>query len=245
EQTIRAARAGKHVICEKPMAVSVAECDAMISACRAAGVHLSIGYRLQYEPTWRELKRLAREKDFGEFRMMNGGFGFRYRGGGWRIDKKLGGGGPLMDVGIYVVQAACMAGNGAPVAVTASEPPKRRPEVFREVEETIDFRLEFANGAICEGTASYEVSSNRFRAESTKGFFEIEPAFSYSGLAGRTSRGALPASSAHQQAAQIDGIAEAIRAKQASLAPGEMGRRDMQIITAIYEVARTGHRVAI
>lgn len=245
EHTIRAARAGKHVICEKPMAVSVAECDAMIAACREAGVHLSLGYRLQYHPMWQELQRLAREKEFGEFRTMSGGFGFHHRGGGWRLDQRLGGGGPLMDVGIYVVQAACMAAGGAPVAVRASEPPKKRPEVFREVEETIDFTLEFANGAVCEGTSSYETGSNRFRADAPRGFFAIEPAFSYGGLEARTSRGPLPASSAHQQAAQIDAIAEAIRAGTPSLSPGEMGRRDMQIITALYEAARSGRRVSL
>ncbi len=245
EHTIRAARAGKHVICEKPMAVSVAECDAMIAACRAAGVHLSLGYRLQYEPAWQEVKRLARTEEFGAFGTMSGGFGFRHRGGGWRLDKKIGGGGPLMDVGIYVIQAACMAAAGAPVAVTAVEPPKRRPEVFREVEETLDFTLEFANGATCAGTTSYETGSNRFRAEAPAGFVELEPAYSYSGLVGRTGRGPLPRSDAHQQAAQIDGIAEAIRAGVPSLSPAEMGRRDLQIITALYEAARTGRRVRL
>ncbi|MFT3828393.1 MAG: Gfo/Idh/MocA family oxidoreductase [Opitutaceae bacterium] len=245
EHTIRAAKAGKHVICEKPMAVSLRECDAMLAACRAAGVHLAIGYRLQFEPHWREVQRLARDRVFGEFRTMSGGFGFHHRGGGWRLDKRLAGGGPLMDVGIYVVQAVCMAGNGAPVAVTASEPPKNRPDVFREVEETIDFRLEFANGAQAEGTASYELGLNRFRAEAANGFFEMEPAFSYSGLVGRTSRGPLPPSTAHQQAAQLDAIAMAIRAGEPSVASGEMGRRDLGIITAIYEAARTGRRVSI
>ncbi|MBK8475764.1 MAG: Gfo/Idh/MocA family oxidoreductase [Opitutaceae bacterium] len=245
EHTIRAAKAGKHVICEKPMAVSVAECEAMIGACRAAGVHLSIGYRLQYHPMWQELKRLAREKEYGEFKTMGGGFGFHHRGGGWRLEMKLAGGGPLMDLGIYVIQAACMAGGGAPIAVTASEPPKNRPAVFKEVEETINFTLEFANGATCEGMCSYETGANHFRAEAPQGAFAIEPAFSYNGLVGRTSAGLLPSSTAHQQAAQIDGIAEAILAGTPSLVPGEMGRRDMQIVTAIYEASRTGRRVLL
>ncbi len=246
EQTIRAAKAGKHVICEKPMAVSVEECDRMIAACRDAKVHLSIGYRLHYHPMWQELKRLAREKDFGPFMRMSGGFGFHHPGRGWRVDKALAGGGPLMDVGIYVVQGACMAAaDVAPVAVTASEPRKRRPQVFREVEETLNFTLEWENGARCEGTTSYEESSNRLRAEAEKGFFEIEPAYSYNGLVARTSRGPLPPSSAHQQAAQIDGMAEAILAGKASITPGEMGRRDMAIVEAIYEAARTGKRTSV
>lgn len=245
EHTIRAAQAGKHVICEKPMAVSVAECDAMIAACRKAGVHLSLGYRLQYHPMWQELQRLVRVQEFGAFKTMSGGFGFRLRGGGWRLERKLAGGGALMDVGIYVVQAACMAGGGAPLAVTASEPPKVRPDVFKEVDETMDFTLEFAHGATCAGTTSYEISSNRFRAVAPEGSFEVEPAYSYNGLVGRTSKGPLPSSAAHQQAAQIDGIAEAILAGTPSLVPGEMGRRDMQIITALYEASRNGQRVSL
>ena len=118
-------------------------------------------------------------------------------------------------------------------------------EVFREVEETIEFTLEWADGAVCEGTTSYQTGSNRFRAEAAQGFFEMQPAYTYSGLVGRTSRGEFPPSPAHQQATQIDGMAEAILAGRPSLAPGEMGRRDMQIITAIYESARTGRRVAL
>lgn len=246
EHTIRAAKAGKHVICEKPMAVSVAECDAMIAACREAKVHLSIGYRLHWHPMWMECKRLARERDFGPFMRMSGGFGFHHDGRGWRVDKQLAGGGPLMDVGIYVVQGACMAaGDEAPVAVTAKEPPKQRPEVFREVEETLHFTLEWAKGATCEGMTSYQSGSNRLRADAEKGFFEIEPAYSYSNLQGRTSRGPLAPSHAHQQTVQIDGMAEAILAGVPSLAPGEMGRRDMAIIEAIYASAAKGERVSI
>lgn len=248
DQTIRAARAGKHVICEKPMAVSVAECDAMIAACREAKVHLSIGYRLHYHPMWQELMRLAHDEDFGPFLKMSGGFGFHHSGRGWRVeDRKLAGGGPLMDVGIYVIQGACMAkGDAAPVAVTAKEIPKKRPEVFREVEEGLNFTLEWADGAVCEATTSYETNSNRFRAEAAQGFFEMEPAYTYSGLVGRTSRGKLPPSDAHQQAAQIDGIAEAILAGTPSAAPGEMGRRDMTIVEAVYASAqRGGARVAV
>ena len=101
---IAAARAGKHVISEKPMATTVADCDAMIAACRAAGVRLSIGYRLHFEPHHGELERLARAGDFGPFERMEGGFGFRLSERVWRVDKKLAGGGPLPDVGTYVIQ---------------------------------------------------------------------------------------------------------------------------------------------
>ncbi|HUR60128.1 MAG TPA: Gfo/Idh/MocA family oxidoreductase [Opitutaceae bacterium] len=111
--TIAAAKAGKHVICEKPMALNAAECDTMIAACKAANVRLSIGYRLHFEPHTQELKRLAKDKDFGAFMKMSGGNGFRMQRKVWRADYKLSGGGPLMDMGIYSVQAACIAAGDA------------------------------------------------------------------------------------------------------------------------------------
>ncbi len=244
--TIRAAKTGKHIICEKPMAVSVAECDAMIEACREAGVKLSIGYRLHYHPIHQEVKRLASGADFGPFNAINGAFGFRASRQTWRTTQKLGGGGPLMDVGIYVIQSACMAAGAAPVAVTARELPKTRPEFFDEVEETLEFDLEFPGGVHCEGRTSYNESYNRFRAESPEGWIEIEPAFSYGGLRARTSRGPLPASSVNQQAAQMDAFARVILDGGESIVPGEMGRRDMRIVTAIYESARNdGRRVEV
>src|SRR4051812_17480776 len=125
EHCIAAAKAGKHVICEKPMANTVAECDRILAACKKAGVKLSVGYRLHFDPYHKELMRLAKEKDFGAFTTMTGDRGFVMQTKVWRADKKLAGGGPLMDLGIYIIHGACMAANGiAPVAVTAHEHPK-------------------------------------------------------------------------------------------------------------------------
>jgi glucose-fructose oxidoreductase len=241
EHTIRAAKAGKHVICEKPMANTAAECDAMIAACREAGVKLSIGYRLHFHPTHRELMRLSRERDFGRLTKLEGGFGFRTGNRGWRLNKALGGGGPLMDVGIYVIQAACMAAGTEPIALTARELPKTRPELFSEVEETIEFDLEFPDGVRCAGRTSYNENYNRFRAESQGGgWIEIEPAYSYRGVRGRTHLGPLPASDVNQQALQMDAFARNILDGTESIVPGEMGQRDMRIIDTIYESARRG-----
>src|SRR5208283_4617128 len=156
EFVVRAAKAGKHVISEKPLATSVEDCEAMIAACRDAKVRFSVGYRLFFDPHVAELRRLARDGDFGPLMNMTGKFAFVFGERAWRVDKRLAGGGPMMDLGIYVIQAACMAQNGAtPVAVTAHELPKKRPELFNEVEETMRFGLEFANGARLDGTASF------------------------------------------------------------------------------------------
>lgn len=243
---VRAAQAGKHVICEKPMATNTPDCDAMIAACRAAGKKFSIGYRLEFEPHHIEMERLARDPAFGPFMKMRGGFGFRVGGGrGWRLNKQLAGGGPLPDVGIYVIQAGCRgAGDQTPVAVTAKEDPKTRPEVFTEVEETIRWTMEFANGATCEGFSSYNESANEFRGESADGrnWVEISPAYSYGGLEGRTSRGPMSARNINQQAAQMDDFARCILEDRATPVPGEMGRRDIAIMEAIYASAAAGGR---
>ena len=247
EHTIAAAKAGKHVISEKPMAISVAECDAMIAACRAAKVKLSLGYRLHFDPFHREMIRLAHEKDFGPFMRMTGANGFRMGRKVWRADRKLSGGGPLMDMGIYCVQAACMAADEKePVAVTAHEHPKTRPEIFADVEEGLDWTMEFASGAKAELVTSYSQNFGRFRAEAEKGWVAFEPAFGYRGLRASTSNGPMtfPAPPS-QQALQIDDFARCVRDDRVTIVPGEMGRRDMRIIEAIYEAARTEKRTPV
>jgi glucose-fructose oxidoreductase len=225
------------------MADSVAECDAIIAACRAAGVKLSIGYRLHFDPLHEELRRLARTGEVGTFRRTSGAFAGRMTRAQWRAERALAGGGPLMDLGIYVIQEACMATTAAPVAVTARELPKRRPEFFRDVEETIEWTLEFADGSRSEGSTSYDDDRNEFRAEAEGGWFAMAPAYSYRGLTASTSRGPLdvvpPVS---QQARQMDDFAVCVRDGLESRVPGEMGRRDMVIIEAIYASAAAGSR---
>jgi glucose-fructose oxidoreductase len=245
--TIAAAKAGKHVICEKPMALNAVECDTMIAACKAANVRLSIGYRLHFEPNTQELKRLAKDKDFGVFMKMSGGNGFRMARKVWRADFKLSGGGPLMDMGIYSVQAACMAADDAScVAVTAKEHPKTRPEIFSDVEEGLDYTLEFSNGAKAELVTTYNASIGKFRADGDKGWIALEPAHSYRGIKAVTSRGPLEVRQIEsQQAAQMDDFALCVREKRESIVGGPMGRRDMLIVDAIYEAAKTGKRTRV
>lgn len=247
EHAIAAAKAGKHVICEKPMASTVAECDAILAACAQAKVRLSIGYRLHFDPYHGELRRLVRTGEFGPFKKMRGTFAFRMGSLQWRAQKRLAGGGPLMDLGIYVIQESCMAAGSAPIAVTASERPKQRRDFFREVEESIDWVLEFPGGARSEGYSSYNDGGNEFRAGADGGWFEVKPAFSYRGLRGATSRGSLSFEPpVNQQARQMDDFAQCILTGRATPVPGEMGRRDLCIVEAIYESAADGgRRVAI
>jgi glucose-fructose oxidoreductase len=248
DHCIAAAKAGKHVICEKPLANTVAECDAILAACRAAKVKLSVGYRLHFDPFHQEMMRLAREKDFGAFMRMKGDRGFVMRNKVWRAEKKLAGGGPMMDIGIYIIQGACMAaGEVAPVAVTATEIPKTRPDIFADVEEGTRWTMEFPGGAQCEAFTSYAHSADTFRAEGDKGWIEFQQrAFTYNGAVVVTSRGKLDFGPyVNQQARQMDDFALCVRENRESRVPGEMGRRDMVIVEAIYEASRTGKRVAV
>ena len=255
---IAAAKAGKHVICEKPLANTVAECDAILAACRAAKVKLSVGYRLHFDPYHQHMMKLAKDPAVAPFMRMSGNRGFALKAGAWRADKKLAGGGPIMDLGVYLIQGACMAHGGvtlgggaldaAPVAVTAKERPKTKPEQFGEgVEETIDFALEFRNGAKAEFVTSYVGGKDTFRAESDKGFIEFkEKAFTYRGAIVETHEGPLNFGPyINQQAKQMDDFAQCVRDGRESRVPGEMGRRDLAIIEAVYEAARTGKKVAV
>ena len=248
EFVTRAAKAGKHVISEKPLATSVADCDAMIAACAAAKVRFSVGYRLFFDPYHTELRRLARDQDFGVLKRLSGDRGFIMRKPEWRIEKVLGGGGPMMDLGIYIIQGACMACNGeTPVSVMAKELPKQRPEFFTEVEEAMKFQLVFANGSVCNAQASYNKSgADYFKAEGDKGWIEFKQhAFTYKGIVAETSRGPLHYPPPFQQALQMDDFADCITTGRATPVPGEMGKRDIRILYAIYEAAASGKRVLV
>jgi len=246
EFTIRAAKTGKHVISEKPMATSVADCDRMIDACKRAKVQLGIGYRMHYDLFRKELMRIVQTQEFGSFMKMTGNFSFVMNQHQWRIEKKLAGGGAMMDLGIYVLQAAIQAANASPVSVTAHEEPKQRPDFFNETEETLKFTLNFANGATCEGTTSFNGQGNNFRAEGSKGWFEMNKgAFSYNGGVGQTSKGPLSFPWINQQAAQMDDFAECVLTGRKTPVPGEMGRSHIAIISAVYEAARTGKIVKV
>jgi glucose-fructose oxidoreductase len=244
QHAIAAAKTGKHVICEKPMANTVAECDAIIAACQAAGVQLFIGYRLHFEAHDVEFARYGREGTFGTFMKMNGGNGFRVDNDmkNWRLDPKLSGGGPLMDMGVYVIQAACMAkGEVAPVSITAKFGPTKRPKVFTQVEESVNWTMIFGDGAAAECLATYDDNVSSFRAEGDKGWAKLNyPAFYYDPATLTTSKGPVHFPNVNQQVAQFEGIAATLLDGVPNLVPGSMGRRDMAIVEAIYTSARSG-----
>ncbi len=133
------------------------------------------------------------------------------------------------------------AGDVPAVAITARELSKERPEFFVDVEESIEWTMEFANGATCQGYSSYNSNRNDFRAEAKGGWFEIGPAYSYRGLRASTNRGPVNiAAPASQQALQMDAFARHVFDHAPNLVPGEMGRRDMVVVEAIYASAAAG-----
>lgn len=245
EYTIRAAQAGKHVICEKPMAISVEECEQMIAACNEAGVKLSIGYRLHFEPYNLEAKRIGQEKVFGDVKIIESSFGFRIGNPDqWRLDKELAGGGAMMDVGIYAIQAARYVTGEEPIAVTAQEY-KTDPDKFAEVDETIFWQMEFPSGAVSNSTTSYAASIQRLFATCEQGWLELNPAYVYGGLRGRTNQGPMDFPQVNQQAAQMDAFADCVINDRVSSVSGAEGLQDMKIIEAIYQSIATGERVSL
>jgi predicted dehydrogenase len=247
EYTIRAAQAGKHVICEKPMATSVEDCQRMIDACNQNGVKLSIGYRLHFEPHNQRVMELGQQEVFGPVKRIESSNSFVISGSPdvWRLDKELGGGGPLMDMGVYCVQGACYTMGKAPVAVTAKFGEVTRPKYFSEVEQSISWQMEFPGGVVADCSSSYNDRASRLYTEAANGWWKLEPAYGYSGISGITSEGPMDYPQVNQQARQMDGFAECILENKQTRVPGEMGMRDVKILMAIYEAARTGGKVNV
>jgi predicted dehydrogenase len=245
EHTIKAAKAGKHVLCEKPMEVSVEKCQQMIDACKQAGRQLAIGYRLHFEPNNLECIRLAREKVFGDLKFIDANFGFEIGDPNqWRLNRALAGGGPLMDVGIYALQAARYLSGEEPVCVSAITT-VTDPVKFKDVEESIVWEMKFPSGIVAHSSATYKFPGmGNFKAFADNGWFELAPAYYYDGIRGRRSDGEqihFPA--IDQFAAEMDDFAQCILNNQPTKVPGEEGLRDVKIMMGIYEAARTGKTV--
>jgi glucose-fructose oxidoreductase len=245
EYSMRAARAGKHVWCEKPMALTAAECQSIIDACKSNRVKLSVGYRMQHEPNTQEIIRFRRESVYGRVQRVTAFAGyFDGRTNHWKQQKKMGGG-SLYDMGVYPLNAARYVTGLEPAAVTATKS-TTRPQVYHEVDETMHFRLEFPGGATAECESSFGKGMNDLRVECSNGWYSLSPFQAYGGIRGETSDGRkLTASIPNQQAKQMDDDALAILRNKAVSVPGEEGLRDIHIVEAIHRSADSGLRVEL
>lgn len=250
EYTIRAAEAGKHVIVEKPMALNEEECREMIEACKKAKVQLALGYRLHYEPHHQEIMRLGQEKVLGQIRLIEVSLGYNLGNispSDWHFKKEMSGGGPLMNLGVYCVQAGRYTLGEEPSSVTAQFGPITKPDYYSEVEESITWQMNFASGAVCTSTSTNNCNIDRYFASAEQGFIELSPAVSYGPFKGRTNLGDMEFPVINQQASQMDGIAKVILDNKPlpDHIAGIEGWKDMKIIDAIYRAARTEKKVSL
>lgn len=247
DQAIRVARAGKHVICEKPMAINAAEGRQMVDACRAANVKLLVGYRMHLEANTLQIINMRNDGAFGKVLFFQGLSGFRIGNPNqWRLDKKLAGGGAMMDIGIYSVNGARYMIGEEPVWVTAQET-KTDPKKFKEgVDETIQFQFGFPSGAVASCLSTYSMSNlDRFFLNGEKGFAELHPATGYGPIQGRTHLGELTNPHITHQTVQMDKMAAIILDNEKPLVPldGEEGLKDLIIIDAIYKAVDEGRKI--
>jgi predicted dehydrogenase len=251
EYTVRGLQAGKHVLSEKPMSRTPEECQQMIDAGKKANRKLMVAYRCRYEPYNREAIRIAQSGELGRTKVIVSEHGFNIGDPKqWRLNKELAGGGSLMDIGIYALNASRYLSGEEPTELTAMTYTTPGDVRFKEVEETINFQLRFPSGILANCSSSYGYDSqNRYRVVGTDGWVELEPATIYSGLRMRVHRKnvleevQLPVRD--HFALEMDHMSECVMENKEPLTPGEEGLRDLRIMAAIYEAGRTGKTVKL
>ncbi|MCW3090106.1 MAG: Glucose-fructose oxidoreductase [Ferruginibacter sp.] len=247
DQVIRVAKAGKHVICEKPMAINAREGQEMIDACNKAKVKLLVGYRMHFEPKTLEIIRMRKEGEMGKVLFFQGLCGFRIGDPTqWRLNKQLAGGGSMMDIGIYAINGSRYMVGEEPIWVTAQET-KTNPEKFKEgVDETIQFQFGFPGGAVASCLSTYNMSNlDRFFLDAEKGFAELLPSTGYGPIRGKTHKGELTQPHITHQTVQMEEMSGIILGGKQPIVPvdGEEALKDLKIIDAIYLAVKTGKKV--
>ena len=249
DQVIRSAKAGKHVICEKPMALNAKQGREMVDACNKANVKLLVGYRMHFEPKTLEIIRMRKAGDFGKVLFFQGLSGFRIGDPTqWRLNKELAGGGAMMDIGIYSINGARYMIGEDPIWVTAQET-KTDPVKFKVgVDETIIFQFGFPGGAVASCLSTYAMSYlDRFFLDGDKGYAELLPATGYGPIKGKTNKGELDFPHVTHQTVQMEEMAAIILQGKQPIVPvdGEEGWKDLKIIDAIYQAVKTGKKVEL
>jgi len=244
EYTIRAAQAGKHVLCEKPMATSLADCRAMIEACRKANVKLMIAYRCQYHPSHLKAIELIRTGAVGRVQAIESAFGFDIQREDWRLNRKLAGGGPLVDVGIYSLNAARYLTGENPADIKGYASVIDRDGRFTQVEESDGWTMRFPSGIVASCNTSYGAQMNGyFRVHASQGWIYMD-GFNYDGMHltaqladGKSLDIPDPIPAPRQFTAEADYFADCVWKNREPKTDGEEGLRDMTAISRIYESA--------
>ncbi len=246
EYSIIAANTGKHVWCEKPMAVTDVECQAMIDACHKNKVSLSIGYRMHHEPNTQTIMSWGKKRPYGAIKTLTAEAGYRDgRSDHWKQKKEMGGG-AMYDMGVYPLNAVRYATGEEPVEVIEARHETTRPEIYTEVDETTYFTLRFPGGAIAKCQTSFGKGMNALNIECDNGSYGLSPFSSYSGIKGKASDGTpFDQSIPNQQARQMDDDAMAIQNDKSMMVPGEEGLRDIRIVEAIYKSAKEGKSISL
>ena len=249
EYTIRAARAGVNVLCEKPMAVTVKECEQMIAACRRAKVKLMIAYRLHFEALNLEAIDLARKGRLGVLKFFNSSFSMTVRRGDIRT-KRAHGGGSLYDIGVYCINAARNLFRAEPTQVSAVSINSGLASLA-EIDETTAATLRFGDEQVATFITSFNASAvAAYRIVGTKGDLHADPAYEYAEgleyrltLDGRTTRKAF---AKHDQfAPELLYFSDCILKRREPEPSGEEGLQDVRIVQALYKSAQSGRPVAI
>ncbi|MGI4827035.1 MAG: Gfo/Idh/MocA family protein [Janthinobacterium lividum] len=245
EFTERAARAGKHILCEKPMAATVNDCHAMITACRAADRLLMIGYRTQFSSVHEHARALIQSGVLGQVQTVRSGFGFHAKAG-WRLDPKLAGGGSLYDVGVYPIHSLQHL-LGEPFTIDRAS---LLPDPQTGLEMTASWQGTLKSGATITFQSSYlEKIPDFFEVQAERATLLLKPAFAYEGLhlqvraRDRSHRRELdrnfrtPRNEPSTFRLEAEHLAHCVNTGAEVLTPGASGLRDMQIIQAIETAA--------
>ena len=251
--TLAAAKAGKHVLCEKPLAINSAQSAQMVRVCAEFGVQLMTAYRKYFEPSALFLKKLIQSGQLGKLDMIHTAFSELHVPGRslpWLLEPRVAGGGPLMDLGVYCVNTTRWLVGEDPVEATAHSW-KKDAARFRNVEEGISFRLNFPSGLLVQGTTTYSsVLSSFVFVQGTKGWACLSPAFPFE--VERRLTGNIGGKWIERKfrcvdefAPELDAFATAILAKKPVEPDGRQGHRDMLILEAIYASARKNEPVAV
>ena len=253
EQTIRAAAAGKHVLCEKPMANSVGDCRRMVEACHQNKVRLMIAYRKYFEPGSLALKKLVDSGKLGRLRHIFSTYTEivdPVKAKHWQLNRRLAGGGSLMDIGIYCVNSMRFLAGSSPLDATAmswTDDPQR----FSGVEDSIAFRLTHPGGLVCQGTSSYSAQAASFvQIHGDKGWAALNPAFAFEEE--RRLFGKIQGRWFEQKfkvidefVLELDTFATCVRQGRAPVPDGVEGMRDIATVEAIYRSAQENRTVPV